>query len=97
MLTIVDKLLCGLCFGLYVRGNETSEPKELEKQRRKILHIITERVNCEPRGITVESNIMQFEWILGDIFANRFMAPVSVLLLLWIIRHRMGKSAQSVW
>lgn len=40
-------------------------------QRRKLLHIITERVNCEPRGITVDSNIMQFEWILGDIFAHR--------------------------
>ena len=39
-------------------------------QRRKLLHIITERVNCEPRGITVDSNIMQFEWILGDIFAH---------------------------
>jgi len=39
-------------------------------QRRKILHIITERVNCEPRGITVDSNIMQFEWILGDIFCS---------------------------
>lgn len=45
-------------------------------QRRKLLHIITERVNCEPRGITVDSNIMQFEWIRGDIFAHRFMAPV---------------------
>ncbi len=39
-------------------------------QRRKILHIITERVNCEPRGITVDSNTMQFEWILGDIILS---------------------------
>ena len=39
-------------------------------QRRKPLHIITERVNCESRGITVDLNIMQFEWILGDIFCS---------------------------
>lgn len=39
--------------------------------RQKLLHVITERVNCEPRGITIESNIMQFEWILGEIFAHK--------------------------
>ncbi|WP_293829402.1 hypothetical protein [uncultured Corynebacterium sp.] len=39
--------------------------------RHKLLHVITERVNCEPRGITVESNIMQFEWILGEIFTHK--------------------------
>ena len=39
--------------------------------RQKLLHVITERVNCEPRGITVESNIMQFEWILGEIFTHK--------------------------
>ena len=38
--------------------------------RYKLLHAITERVNCEPRGITFESNTMQFEWILGEIFTH---------------------------
>ena len=65
-------------------------------QRRKLLHIITERVNCEPCGITVDPNIMQFELILGDIFAHRFMAPVllyccmpvNLYLLLWTYSSR---------
>lgn len=39
--------------------------------RGTLLNVITERVNCEPRGITVESNIIQFEWILGEIFTHK--------------------------
>lgn len=40
-------------------------------QRRKLLHIITERVNCEPRGITVDSNMARCPQVDTDYFQMR--------------------------
>ena len=58
--------------------------------RHKLLHVITERVNCVPRGITFASNIMQFEWILGEIFAHKIDTndPYRALgqALTWVFR-----------